>query len=63
VIVFQAGTASKNGKLYTSGGRVLTVTALGNTLREAKDRVYRAVGSISFEGAYYRKDIGHRALQ
>lgn len=62
IMVFHAGTTSEQGKLLTSGGRVLNVTALGNTLREARDAVYRNIGRISFEGAQYRSDIGYRAL-
>ncbi len=62
IIVFHAGTDYRDGHYYTNGGRVLNVTALGKTLAEARDRVYSSIGSISFNGAYYRKDIGHRAL-
>jgi phosphoribosylamine--glycine ligase len=60
--VFHAGTAFKEGKVVTSGGRVLGVTALGNDIQEAIQRAYEAVVKISWEGAYYRKDIGHKAL-
>ncbi len=63
IIVFHAGTKFDNGAYYTNGGRVLNITALGRTLKEANDRVYRMINAISFDGAYYRKDIGHRALQ
>ncbi len=62
IIVFHAGTKEEDGKYYTNGGRVLNVTALGNTLQEARDKVYSEIDKISFEGAYYRKDIAHRAL-
>ncbi|MBN2157938.1 MAG: phosphoribosylamine--glycine ligase [Spirochaetes bacterium] len=62
IIVFHAGTKFSDGNHYTSGGRVLNVTALGSTLGEARDRVYGAIDAITFDGAYYRKDIGHRAL-
>jgi phosphoribosylamine---glycine ligase len=62
IIVFHAGTTYSKGKYYTSGGRVLNVTALGSTLREAREKVYQAIDTITFEGAYYRRDIGHRAL-
>lgn len=62
VTVYHAGTAVKNGKLVTSGGRVLGVTALGNTLEEALEKSYDAVNKIHFENAHYRKDIGQRAL-
>jgi phosphoribosylamine--glycine ligase len=61
-IVFHAGTAKKDDDIVTAGGRVLGVTALGNSIKDAIDRAYDAVKKISFDGAYYRKDIGHRAL-
>lgn len=60
--VFHAGTAIKDGKLVTAGGRVLGVTALGDTIAEAQKRAYEAVEQIEFDGAYYRKDIGAKAL-
>ncbi len=63
IIVFHAGTESKNGKLITNGGRVLNVTASGSDLVEARNRIYIEIDKIKFEGAYYRKDIGHRALK
>jgi phosphoribosylamine--glycine ligase len=63
VMVFHAGTAEKNGKILTAGGRVLGVTALGNTIADAKKKAYEAVEMIKFEGAYYRKDIGDKALR
>lgn len=63
VKVFHAGTAVKDGKLVTSGGRVLGVTALGATIGEAKERAYRAVEKISFENAYYRTDISDKAAK
>jgi len=61
--VFQAGTRLEGSKLVTSGGRVLCVTALGDSLKVARSRAYAAVDAIRFEGMQYRKDIGHRALQ
>jgi phosphoribosylamine--glycine ligase len=61
--VFQAGTRAERGELYTSGGRVLCVTALGDNLRAARGRAYAAVERIRFDGMQYRKDIGHRALK
>ena len=61
--VFVAGAAQKDGKLVTSGGRVLGVTATADTLKEAIDKAYEAAGKISFENSYYRKDIGQRALK
>lgn len=63
VKVFHAGTASRDGLLYTSGGRVLGVTARAPTLENAVARAYEAVGMISFEEMHYRKDIGARALK
>jgi len=63
VVVFHAGTDIKDGKLVTAGGRVLTVTAIGNTLSEAKEKVYKAVEKIHFEGAHYRKDIGDKGIR
>ncbi len=61
--VYVAGAAIKDGKLVTSGGRVLGVTALGATLSEAINNSYEKVNEISFENAYYRHDIGARALK
>jgi phosphoribosylamine--glycine ligase len=61
--VFHAGTAFKDGKVVTSGGRVLGVTAAGNGIREAIETAYRAVGKIAWEGAQYRRDIGRKALR
>ena len=59
VIVFHAGTKLDQGKLYTSGGRVLNVTALGDTYEEARAKAYRACDLIDFEGKQFRTDIGH----
>ena len=61
--VYIAGAAKKDGKLYTSGGRVLGVTSVAPTLKEAIDSSYKKVKTISFENAYYRLDIGQRALK
>ena len=63
VTVYHAGTAIKDGKLVTSGGRVLGVTALGKDLQAALAKSYRAVELIKFDGEHYRKDIGKRALE
>jgi len=60
--VFHAGTALKDGRSVTAGGRVLGVTALGADLQTAAHNAYAAVKKISWNGAFYRKDIGHRAL-
>jgi phosphoribosylamine--glycine ligase len=62
VMVFHAGTAMRDGAIVTDGGRVLGVTAMGADIGCAIDRAYKAVGKIHFEGAYYRKDIGAKAL-
>ena len=61
--VFHAGTALKDGKIVTAGGRVLAVTATAPELAAALSRIYEALGRIQFDGIYYRRDIGHRALQ
>ena len=61
--VFHAGTILKDNTLLSSGGRVLNVTALGNTLREAADNVYSEIDRINFEDKYFRRDIGWRALE
>ncbi|PMP83282.1 MAG: phosphoribosylamine--glycine ligase, partial [Roseiflexus castenholzii] len=63
VVIFHAGTAWKNGQLTTAGGRVLGVTGVGPTLREALARAYAAVDRISFPGMQYRRDIGAKAIQ
>jgi phosphoribosylamine--glycine ligase len=61
-VVFHAGTALRDGRLVTAGGRVLGVTAVGGDVRAAVDRAYEAVDLIHFENAHYRRDIAHRAL-
>jgi phosphoribosylamine--glycine ligase len=61
--VFHAGTRLQDGHAVTSGGRVLCVTALGESLRLARERAYKAAGAIRFAGMQYRTDIGHRALK
>jgi phosphoribosylamine---glycine ligase len=61
--VFHAGTTLEGKKLTASGGRVLCVTALGDSLKMARTRAYDAAESIRFDGMQYRKDIGHRALK
>ena len=63
VVVFHAGTAEKDGRVVSSGGRVLGVTAIGHTLQGAIDKAYLAVGKISWQDCYYRKDIGQKALR
>jgi phosphoribosylamine--glycine ligase len=61
--VFHAGTQLKDGVLVTNGGRVLCVTALGDSLRIARSRAYEAIERIRYDGMQYRRDIGHRALK
>ncbi len=63
VFVFHAGTSLQGGRVVTSGGRVLGVTATGAGIREAIERAYLAVGKIHWNGAYFRRDIGRRALE
>jgi len=58
VMVFHAGTRPQGKQILTSGGRVLGVTAIGDTLLAAKRRAYDAVGKIEFDGSYFRRDIG-----
>jgi len=60
--VFHAGTVADGARTLTAGGRVLCVTALGDSVKMAQARAYRAIDSIRFEGMHYRRDIGHRAL-
>lgn len=62
VLVFHAGTAMKDGKLVTNGGRVLGVVGRGADISSAVDAAYAAAAKISFKDVYYRKDIAHRAL-
>ncbi len=62
-VVFHAGTTLKDGVLRTSGGRVLCVTALADTVRATQKRVYEVVDAIEFDGAQFRRDIGWRALE
>lgn len=62
VFVYHAGTKYESGKFYTNGGRVIGVTATGETLQKALDKSYAAVKKIGFENAHYRTDIGKRAL-
>jgi phosphoribosylamine---glycine ligase len=62
VHVFHAGTVLEEGKVRVSGGRVLCVTALGDTVRVAQRRAYEAAEAIRFEGSQMRRDIGFRAI-
>jgi phosphoribosylamine--glycine ligase len=63
VVVFHAGTAATNGNIVTNGGRVLGVTALGQTVADAKAKAYEAVDKIKFDGAYCRRDIADKAIK
>jgi phosphoribosylamine--glycine ligase len=63
VVVFHAGTTMKNKKVVTAGGRVLGVTAIGDTLNEAIGRAYETVAMITWPGCFYRKDIGAKAAR
>jgi phosphoribosylamine---glycine ligase len=62
-VVFHAGTAHLNGRTLTAGGRVLCVTALGDSVRKAQQRAYDTVAGIRFDGMQYRQDIGYRAIK
>jgi phosphoribosylamine--glycine ligase len=61
--VFHAGSAERDGELISSGGRVLCVTALGETVKTAQQRAYQALAGIRLDGALHRTDIGHRAAR
>lgn len=61
--VFHAGTRLEDGKVINSGGRVLCATALGDTVAEAQANAYKLAEKISWEGSFYRKDIGYRAIE
>ncbi|NQT75766.1 MAG: phosphoribosylamine--glycine ligase [Candidatus Omnitrophica bacterium] len=63
VIVFHAGTAFEDGKIFTSGGRVLGVTGMGRDIKQAKLNAYSAIDRIKFKNMQYRKDIGDRAIK
>ena len=62
VVIFHSGTALKDGKIVTAGGRVLAISAAAPDLRSALDKAYAELAKISFEGMQFRRDIGHRAL-
>jgi phosphoribosylamine--glycine ligase len=59
--VFHAGTSLDGGRVVSNGGRVLCVTALGETVRQAQNTAYTAISGIHFDGMQFRKDIGYRA--
>ena len=63
VQVFHSGSSQAGSQLLTAGGRVLGVTAAAPSLEEALDQAYEALAEIHFDGIYYRRDIGHRALK
>jgi phosphoribosylamine--glycine ligase len=63
VMVFHAGTVEKDGATLTSGGRVLCITALGDSVKDAQAKAYAAAATIHFDGMQYRKDIGYRAVK
>jgi phosphoribosylamine--glycine ligase len=62
VKVFHAGTRMQNGDVVTSGGRVLCTVALGDTVSSARDLAYAALEHVGWEGAFFRRDIGYRAV-
>jgi phosphoribosylamine---glycine ligase len=62
-VVFHAGTSAQGGGVVTAGGRVLCVTALGDSVKIAQQRAYETLAGVRFEGAQYRRDIGHRAIK
>ena len=62
IMVFHAGTDLKDGNIATNGGRVLNITSIGNSLKEAGQNIYNEIDKIQFEGSFYRRDIGYRAL-
>jgi phosphoribosylamine--glycine ligase len=61
--VFHAGTVEEDGHVVTAGGRVLCVTALGDSVRAAQKRAYEITDDIRFDGMQFRRDIGHRAIK
>ena len=63
VKIFHAGTKLENNKIITTGGRVLCVCALGDHIATAQQKAYTAIKNIHWEGMFYRKDIGHRAIR
>jgi len=63
VKIFHSGTANRNGKIVTSGGRVLCVTALGRDVKQAQKIAYDAIKKVAWNGVYYRRDIGDKAIK
>ena len=62
-VVFHAGTTAESNQTLTSGGRVLCVTALADSVKQAQGRVYEVISAIGFEGMQFRRDIGYRAVK
>jgi phosphoribosylamine--glycine ligase len=62
-LVFHAGTALRSGRIVSAGGRVLNITATGDTVAEARETAYEAVEAIEFPGAHYRRDIAERGIR
>ncbi len=63
VQIFHAGTRAEGGKILANGGRVLNVSAIGKTVREAQSRAYEAISRIRWPDGFYRRDIGWRAVE
>jgi len=63
VEIFHAGTTAEGGRILANGGRVLNVSAIGKTVREAQARAYEAIGHIRWPEGFYRHDIGWRAVE
>lgn len=61
--IFHAGTVKKGNQIFTNGGRVLNIVGYGKTLQESLDKAYSHISSVSFEGMYFRKDIGKKGLK
>jgi phosphoribosylamine--glycine ligase len=63
VMIFHAGTKKEEDRIIATGGRVLNITALGDTVGEARDKAYAAIARIDWPQGFYRKDIGWRAIE
>jgi phosphoribosylamine--glycine ligase len=63
IIIYHAGTKLMDGKFITHGGRILGVTGVGENIKQAKERAYKAVGKIHFKEMHYRRDIGDKAIK
>lgn len=63
ILIFHSGTEKRNGRFWTKGGRVLSITGYGNDINEAKTRVYSAISKVKFEGMQFRKDIGEKEIR